>query len=194
MQNIFFEFSPPAAAFFSVLLFSGDAEKIAAVIFAVAVHEVSHLLVLALFGCHISAFSLGMNGLCIEYLGNDDFPEKFFSNIAGPLGGFALYFTGELLSCCTLPEWFELSCRISLFLSFFNIMPIYPLDGGHAAGMILSECLGYELSAKIIFHFGMCYSVFLLLAGLVCTVKNSGVGVLAAGIWLLRANILYDGL
>ena len=189
MENFIFELSPLALAYFSSLLFWGDADRVKAVFLAVAVHEVSHLLALSLFRCRVSAMKLRLNGLCICYSGSDRPREVFFSNIAGPVGGLLFFLLGKLCPECLLPDWFSVSCRISLFLSLFNLVPVCPLDGGAAAKILLGTCLEYNEIERLLRGFGVCFSAFLIFSGLVCLMKNSGFGVSLAGVWILCANI-----
>lgn len=189
MRKFFFHLSPLAAAYFSLLLFLGNGEKGKAVITAVFVHEASHLLSLMAFHCQISSVKLRLDGLCIEYSGNGGTREAVFSNMAGPVGGFLFFLFGKLFQDSFLPPWLSMSCRLSLFLSLFNSMPVYPLDGGAAVKKLLEAHLAQEETEKFLKSTGTGFSVLLLLAGLVCLMKNSGFGLTAAGIWILCANI-----
>lgn len=194
MQNNFFELSPFAIVYFTLLMSCGTRDKTVAVVFAVIVHELSHLLALSIFGCRISSVLLSLKGLCIKYTDNEHYCERFISYMAGPLGGLIHFVFGELCGKAVLPEWFILSCRVSIFLSMFNIMPLFPLDGGYAADIILSFLIGNDASSRILRIFGLVFSVSLMLSGLVCLVKDSGFGLSIAGLWLLCANISYDDL
>lgn len=194
MQNYFLKLSPPAIAYFSLLLFFGKPDQTAAVLLAVGVHEVSHLLSLAFFNCSVSSVNVGLNGLCINYSGKDRPVEAFVSSTAGPVGGFLFYLLGKLLPDHALPLWFIMSSRISLFLSLFNSLPAYPLDGGYALNILLTPVLENGVRERIIRAAGLCFSCLLILSGLAFLMKNGGFGASAAGIWLLCANISADDL
>lgn len=189
MENFIFELSPLALAYFSWLLFRGNVDRIKAVFFAVAVHEASHLLALSFFHCRVSAMKLRMNGLCICYSGNDRPKEAFFFHMAGPVGGLLFFLLGKLSPCRLLPEWLFVSCRISFFLSLFNLLPAFPLDGGTAARIILESHLEHSKTERLLRSFGVWLSVLLIFTGLVCIMKNSGFGASLAGVWILCANI-----
>lgn len=194
MQSYFFEASPLAIAYFSALLFLGNSDKIRAVTIAVAVHEVSHLLALSFFNCRIFSVKLRLNGLCIGYTGNDRPFEVIFSDLAGPLGGLLFFLLGKLCTDCILPEWLLMSCRISLFLSIFNLLPVYPLDGGNAVKTFLESLSEKNEKEQIIKCFGAVFAVGLIFWGLFCMMINSGFGISLAGIWILCANISTDDL
>ena len=69
---------------------------------------------------------------------------------AGPISNLLLAFTGTFLLYLifylnpyfltkTLNMFFQLFIQINIFLAIFNLLPIYPLDGGQIFGNILSE-------------------------------------------------------
>ncbi len=186
--------SPLATVFFSSLLFWGKPDKTVAVILAVAVHEASHLLSLAVFKCRILSVHLSLNGLCIRYSGNNGMFEKFFSSMSGPVGGWIFFLFGRLCPSAALPDWLKMSCNISLFLSLFNSMPVYPLDGGCALKILLSSLSNRNEADGIITAFGVCFSVLLIFSGLFFVMKNGGFGAAIAGVWLLSVNISPDDL
>ena len=194
MMNHILELSPPAILFFSALLFWGNPDKTVAVILAVAVHEVSHLLSLAVFKCRILSVNLRLNGLCIRYSGNGGVYEKFFSSMSGPVGGWVFFLFGRLCPPAALPDWLKMSCNISLFLSLFNSMPVWPLDGGCALKILLASFSDRKETDGIITAFGVCFSVLLIFSGLFFIMKNGGFGAVLAGVWLLSANISPDDL
>lgn len=189
MQSSFFLLSPAAAAFFSSMLFLGDTESAAAVILASAVHEASHLIMLVVYDYRIASIEMNMNGLCIKYAGKEDMTSKFLSNISGPLGGVLFYILEKLPGAAAFPQWLILSCRVSLFLSLFNLMPVFPLDGGYCAYVILGLLVGFDISEKIIKALGALFSVMIITVGLAFIANDLGIGAMTAGMWLLCANI-----
>ncbi len=194
MQNGFFLLSPAAAAFFSSMLFLGDMDSAAAVILAAAVHEMSHLLMLVVHDYRITSIEMNMNGLCIRYAGKEDMTSKFLSNISGPLGGVIFYMLEKLPAAAVFPPWLILSCRVSLFLSLFNLMPVFPLDGGYCGYVILGLLMGFDISEKIIKALGVLFSVMIITVGLAFMANDLGIGAMTAGMWLLCANISCDDL
>lgn len=194
MQNSFFLLSPTAAAFFSSMLFFGDTGSAAAVIFAAAVHELSHIAVLLACGFRIAGFDMGATGVCIKYVGKENRRARFLSNMAGPAGGMALYYFGKAALSASLPQWLHLSCRVSLFLSLFNLIPAFPLDGGYCAYIIAGRLFGGRYAGTLMKFLGRFFSVLIILAGLAFIANGFGIGAMIAGISILCANVPSDDL
>ena len=99
--------------------------------FAVCIHELGHYLALRI--CEVPIFGLRLSpmGVTME-TGDLERLEIIFCALAGPL--FALLFTvlSPVLPCTAV---------CILFQSLYNLLPIYPLDGGRAMRAILSRFL-----------------------------------------------------
>ena len=89
---------------------------------AVLAHELSHCVALRLCGKQIGMVFLDINGAKIhtEYLSNW---QMVLCALAGPTGG-----------CLLLPlaNIFPQAAICMVFLSLYNLLPVYPLDGGRA--------------------------------------------------------------
>ena len=96
-------------------------------IIAAAVHELCHYIMVLLVGGKVQ-------GLCISGLGarmraviGSNWKEVFCV-AAGPVGGLLLLFTARWTPCLAL---------CGLIQSAYNLIPIYPLDGGRIVGGVL---------------------------------------------------------
>ena len=112
--------------------------------------------------------------------------DNMFVSLAGPASNFISAFVFGLIfhfmngnvtpdSQFALPvfEFLFISIRINLFLAFFNLLPLYPLDGSH----ILKGLLPYRLLPK--FDAISKYSPFVLL-GLILIGGQIGFSILGA--------------
>lgn len=132
-----------------------------AMIIGVLVHEFGHVFAFRRYGIHSRILLWGMGGMAIPDAEVRKGPAVVVS-LAGPFAGFALwaiawflfmpaqfrhpevYFSPSLMFSPhrlyfaagteqSLAIWFWAStCWINLIYGFFNLMPLEPLDGGHA--------------------------------------------------------------
>lgn len=83
-------------------------------------HELCHIIAIKLLGGRVASLRIGIGGAMIE----TEIPGKgreLISTLAGPLGSFCL-----LAVCRIFPKLAICSCIQGLF----NLLPVYPLDGG----------------------------------------------------------------
>lgn len=105
---------------------------------AQVLHEAFHIIALKCCKYHITVVRFGYNGMEI----NGDFDERLqmiFCALAGPCAGIVLYIVfgkDSILGICGL-------CQ-----SAFNLLPVYPLDGGRSIRMLLLKLAGRQSGLK----------------------------------------------
>lgn len=127
------------------------------VFISILVHELGHALTAEALGCPSSIVLYHFGGLAFHHPGvNYTRRARMFITAAGPLAGLALF--GLVYGVLYLQsqtgfipiEWvrshaFRVAVFslvwVNLFWSLFNLLPIYPLDGGHLSREI---CLHYN--------------------------------------------------
>ena len=87
---------------------------------ATAIHELCHLLVLQHCNVPVHQIKLGIFGAVLN-TGNMTPGQELCCAAAGPSGSLLLVL---------LARWFPLTALFGLFQGLFNLLPIYPLDGG----------------------------------------------------------------
>ena len=128
----------------------------AAAVTAAVFHELCHLAVIYALGGSVGRISAGGSGARIEMAGLSGFRE-FLAAAAGPGGSFLLLVF--LRPCPRL-------ALCGLFQGAFNLLPVYPMDGGRMVYCLLSPFLGEEKTGRILKFLEkaiFCILLFLLL-------------------------------
>lgn len=119
---------PGALILLAVMLLFLPLQWVGAFLTAAAFHEVCHLLAARILGYRFYHISIDISGARIE-LGPMSQRSEMLCAVAGPLGGILLLL---------LTPWFPRIAICSLVQSLYNLLPIYPLDGGRALIAILA--------------------------------------------------------
>lgn len=134
---------------YPVLFLAGLTGEIITFVFAfcsVLLHEAAHLVTAFGFGYRtyaIELFPFGGVARMEASLFNDPVAEAVTA-IAGPLQSILLAFLLKSFSpLLHLPVLTDLA-RINLGLGLFNLLPLYPLDGGRILRSFLAHRLGYN--------------------------------------------------
>ncbi len=123
---------------------------------ALAIHELAHFYIASKRGYCMKEFKIDLFGCSMELDGNVDDRDSFAVNIAGPcinlflcLVCLALYYLFP-----TSYIYLNLFCISNLILALFNLLPIYPLDGGKIVSGIIKNRKVYkivDISIRVIF-------------------------------------------
>jgi len=98
---------------------------------AAMVHELSHCLAIMLLGKRIFSVTVGFNG--VKIVSEPLFPyQELICAAAGPLSGFALL---------PLSRYIPYAAVCAFVQSVYNLLPVYPLDGGRCLRCILNYLL-----------------------------------------------------
>lgn len=100
-----------------------------AALFAASVHELYHLAALWILGGQVKQLRLGICGAKIVTLPMSRGREVLCA-LAGPMGSFSLL---------ALASRYPLAALFGLMQGSYNLLPIYPLDGGRIFRGIFSE-------------------------------------------------------
>ncbi|MEM9949190.1 MAG: site-2 protease family protein, partial [Cyanobacteria bacterium P01_D01_bin.36] len=134
------------ALFIAVYAASLNIRTVLIFVMVLLLHEGGHVFAMKLFGYRDVAM------LFIPFLGalatakKDDatLTEKVWISLAGPLPGLclavllsAILQLGWISPAGTAAIWLAEAIPILLFLNLFNLLPMYPLDGGQVADLLL---------------------------------------------------------
>lgn len=155
------EFPPLFYLFALLAAFTGNFRKMVLFTILIFVHELGHSLTSLSFGFPVQKIVLYPYGGCSFLSMDADVPlwKELLVLVMGPL--VQILFT--VVSPFFLREADCLFLRqVSILLLFFNLLPIYPLDGGKLLCLILSFFFSYYRSLKLTFYFSFfVYFVFL---------------------------------
>jgi len=121
-KKIRLEATGGAAIFLSLMLLLLPLQWIAAAMAAAAFHEFCHWLAVRLCGGDVSTIRLDVFGARMDILPMSPGRELFCA-LAGPVGALLLL---------PLGRWFPRTVVCAVFHSLYNLLPVYPLDGGRA--------------------------------------------------------------
>ena len=97
--------------------------------FAALVHESAHYLSVTLLGGNVCGITLGGNGAVMETLPMSSGKEALCA-LGGPMGSFSL-----LLAAEHFPE----AAVCGVVQGLYNLIPVFPLDGGRIMRCLFSE-------------------------------------------------------
>ena len=171
--------------FSALILYFSPLKQLAGVFAAVIVHELGHLLVIMLTEKSVKELSLNGGGLCISYTGAESVLTELLCSLSGPLFGLVYAWVMSHFAAALNSETLAFSAGASLALSFFNLLPALPLDGGRATAAALTVIMGEESARRLIRAVSIVILLSTMFAGLSFAVSGRGIALLCAGIWLL---------
>jgi len=138
-----------------------------AALFGSLVHELCHILMIHIFKLRIYSFHIGIDGAKIETEPMTCVQELCCA-LAGPLGGLCLLL---------FARWVPRAAICAAFQSLYNLLPIYPSDGGRilccCAKLLLPDRFAVRLcqAVEMVFLFGVAavgiYGTFYLRLGVI---------------------------
>ena len=136
----FLEVKPGFCIYLAFLVVFMPLRLVFAWLIAAAVHELFHYIPLCIFRVSVTRFTLGFRGAVMRTEAMQPWQE-LVSAFCGPVGGlFLLIFR----------RWIPLVAACALVQTIFNMLPLYPLDGGRVIralmDMFRSGCVLHEYS------------------------------------------------
>lgn len=116
------QISPTACITAAFLLLILPLPWLLAAAVAAVFHELCHYAALRLCGTGLRSFRIGASGAAME-IPPLPYAKELLCALAGPLGSLSLLLIGR---------WFPRIAVCAAFHALYNLLPLYPLDGGRA--------------------------------------------------------------
>lgn len=148
---------------------------------AAIVHECGHILAVLWIGGKVSCFSIGIGGAKLETTPMEPW-QQLLSVLMGPACSFALFSLKGILPKTAL---------CGLIQGAFNLLPVYPLDGGRALAFVASGIFSPKW-AEIICRWtaGITATVIFLGAIWLCFVKKHGIMPIFLALFLISRAMI----
>lgn len=151
-----------------LLLISGCIREYAAAFVSITLHETGHMAAAYFFGCRVDAVRVMPVGLSLSINSRDCGRIKLIlMDLAGPAVNLLLFSAGSLAASAfsELNGALKLFSATNLYLALFNLMPVFPLDGGRVLFEVLAGSMGLLAAGRTIRRLAALLSAALLLAG-----------------------------
>ncbi len=133
LSCLHFSVKPGVYFFLAVLILLVPLRWLLGSVVSVVVHEISHIFAIRCFGIPIHSVQIDVSGARIH---TPEMPlwQELVCTLAGPFGGILLLLTAR---------WFPVTALCAGFHTLYNLLPVYPQDGGRAllcgASLLLPE-------------------------------------------------------
>lgn len=150
-------------------------------LFAAALHELCHYLALHWCGVYIYTMRISLTGAVME-TEPMRLKHELISTVAGPFGGICMV---------ALLRVFPEAAISALMQSAFNLLPVYPFDGGRAIIALFTHLWSREKAERILFFIQICFfTLMLLLSVLAWCFWNLGLLPIGVSLLLLVRSML----
>lgn len=121
--------------------------------FMLSIHEAAHILVAKYFHYPIEAIILYPFGLCakMRYIGMGNVFQELLIIIAGPLTHcvFPYLFEGMMQLGWISQSYAQYLCSLNHAILIFNLLPIFPLDGGRIMQSLYHMAFRYTTAQRL---------------------------------------------
>lgn len=154
-----------------------EPELLAPTALAAAVHELGHVAALAAVGGRPEGFTLSALGAELALPGGLSYARELPVALGGPAASLAL-------AAAAGSGGRFLLAGLSLALGLFNLLPLWPLDGGRAVACLCGLCLSPLGAERVERALAAAALGGFLALGVMAARRGFGPGLLCMGAWL----------
>ncbi|WP_050354428.1 site-2 protease family protein [Gottschalkia purinilytica] len=152
-------------------------------------HELAHIFVASKYGVKIGEVELFVFGGVAKsesLIGHDPNTEIIIS-IAGPLFNFCLMLLFMIIEKITSSYLTYYMIKANSFICFFNLLPLFPLDGGKILRAFLSNFFGVKNSTRYLTRLTYILCVFIIIISIYCLTLRQSIYIIILSIFILIA-------
>ncbi len=153
-------------------------------------HEMTHLFVGKLLGAKTTTMEIKPVGCSISFMYKlEDYNKKILKGNLVELKKIFIYIAGPLFNFTVgiIALFFRVKMSIiyvNLFICFFNLISIYPLDGGRIIKSLLHIFCGEKRAYKWILKISNSFIIILLVLASIAILKYHNIGILFGIIYI----------
>ena len=176
LKKINFSVQPYFWLWIALLFVAVPIRFLAAVFASVFFHELSHMIALKVLRYPMIRMEVGFTGMKI-YTAELMPVHEIICALAGPMGGFTLIF---------LAKWLPSVALLGCLQSLYNLLPIYPMDGGRVVSAALRIFLSKRKADTVCTVIQYTVVLVIFTGLIILSVRfRMGVGTIIFGICLL---------
>ena len=145
-------------------------EKMYLLLLIILVHEFGHLIMINLFNYDVSKIIIYPFGGLTTYDSkvNEKIYKELLICISGPLVQLLFMFVVYLLKKYIYLNTYNSFVSINILLFRYNLLPIFPLDGGRLLNLVLDYIFPYRVSMHLISIISLILNVVLIIYFISC--------------------------
>ena len=160
IKNIF-KINPLVYVFIVLSILTASFREVFIISFLIIIHELGHTIIAYILGIKINEIYIyplgGISKFNMDL--NISIKKELLILINGPIFQHIAY----LLLLVLIPTKKDLINTYHYSILMFNLLPIYPLDGGKLVKLFLNKIISYKSSLKLIIYLSYLVTILLLL-------------------------------
>lgn len=175
----------------SVFIYFDKESLLPVILLSILFHELGHYIAIRLSGGKIKRLSLTLIGAALEFDSSAmSYVTEVRAALAGPAVSLITAWLASFAGKFTQWSWLNTFAGISLVFGLFNLLPIFPLDGGRALYYALLDRFPVETADRIRLFIGMLMALLLLCAGFyLAMLGNIYLSLILLSFWLIKSTI-----